>query len=118
MCTKEEVRTIIHEEIFNPLEDGSSRLDKHIDEKLNRLFWRIVRWLGGAVVVTVIGTTVAWTNLQNEVEQNTEFRNAGDRFTLQDGKILQQQIDDSRKQQERMEAWLIRIEGKLDQAIK
>jgi hypothetical protein len=122
MCTIEEIRDLIHEELFNPKEDGKSRLSReiesHIDNKLNQLFWRLVKWMGTTVVVLIISATVAWTNMQNQVEQNTAFRNAGDRFTAQDGEMLQQQINDSRKQQERMEAWLIRIEGKLDQAIK
>ena len=122
MCTIEEIKDLIHEELFNPKEDGKSRLSReiesHIDHKLNELFWRLMRWMGTTVVLLLVTGTIAWTNMERDVQQNTDFRNAGDRFTLQDGEILRAQIEEAEKRQERMEAWLIRIEGKLDQAIK
>ena len=122
MCTIEEIKDLIHEELFNPKEDGKSRLSReiesHIDHKLNDLFWRLMRWMGTTVVLLLVTGTIAWTNMERDVQENTDFRNAGDRFTLQDGEILRAQIEEAEKRQERMEAWLIRIEGKLDQAIK
>ena len=122
MCTIEEIKDLIHEELFNPKEDGKSRLSReiesHIDHKLNELFWRLMRWMGTTVVLLLVTGTIAWTNMERDVQENTDFRNAGDRFTLQDGEILRAQIEEAEKRQERMEAWLIRIEGKLDQAIK
>ena len=122
MCTIEEIKDLIHKELFNPNEDGKSRLsieiESHIDHKLNDLFWRLMRWMGSTVILLLVAGTIAWTNMERDVQENTDFRNAGDRFTLQDGEILQAQIEEAEKRQERMEAWLIRIEGKLDQAIK
>ena len=122
MCNIEQIRDLIHEELFNPKEDGKSRLSReiesHIDHKLNELFWRLMRWMGSTVLLLLITGTVAWTNMGRDVQQNTDFREAGDRFTMQDGIVLQQQIDNQKEQQERVEAWLIRIEAKLDAVLR
>ena len=122
MCTIEEIKDLIHKELFDKDEKGKSRLsieiESHIDKKLNELFWRLMRWYGTGLLLILVGGTVAWTNMERDVQSNTDFRNAGDRFTLQDGIVLQQQIDNQKEQQERLEAWLIRIEVKLDEALK
>ncbi len=123
MCiTPEEIKEIIHEEIFNPKEDGNSRLsiemNKHLDLKIKSLFWSLMTWLGGTIVIAIVVSTAAWININNEVEDNTDFRESGDRFTKSEGKLLQQQIDQNQKDTESIEAWLIRIEAKLDEALK
>lgn len=122
MCTIDEIKDLIHEELFNPKEDGRSRLSReiesHIDHKLNELFWRLMRWMGSSLVLMLVGGTAMWVNISNQVDQNTEFRTQGDRFTKSDGELLQQQIFQLQREQDSFEAWLIRIEAKLDAALK
>lgn len=122
MCTIEEIKDLIHEELFNPKEDGKSRLSReienHIDQKLNDLFWRLMRWWGSTAIVLLVTGTAMWVNLGNSVQDNTEFRTQGDRFTKSDGELLQQQIYQLQREQDSFEAWLIRIEAKLDAVLK
>lgn len=122
MCTIQEIKDLIHEELFNPKEDGKSRLSReienHIDMMINQLFWRLIKWIGTSMIVLTISATVAWSNLNYSVEKNTDFRTQGDRFTQQDGENLQQQIDQAGKRQDSLENWLIRIEAKLDAALR
>lgn len=89
MCTKDEVRQVIHEEVFDPTEDGRSRLDKHIDDKFNQLFWRMMRWIG----IPVLGLVAAWVNIQTQVNNNTEELRTGGRYTQEEHDLYAQEID-------------------------
>ena len=63
-------------------------------------------------------TAGLWFNLNYEVAKNTDFREVGDRFTISDGLLLEQQIAQNNLKNQELREWLLRIEAKLDKAIK
>ena len=90
-----EIKEAIHEEFSK--KDGLrdqilSDFKEHFDAEIGR-FTRKQMLSVVAVVVSGLG---AWFSLYYQVQNNSEFIQAGDRFTQQDGKILQIQIEQNK----------------------
>ena len=83
------------------------------DQKISRLI-KLIGWGGLVGFVILIGWGYTITTLVNE---NTEFRRAGDRFTQTDGQVLQAQINSLNERNDGIERWLVRIEAKLDASL-
>lgn len=64
----------------------------HFDAEIGR-FTRKQMFAIAAVVISGMG---AWFSLYYQVQGNSDFLKEGDRFTQQDGKILQIQIDQNK----------------------
>lgn len=67
MCiTPEQVKKAIDEELFQPKQgEENGRLDKHIDERNNKLFWKIVRFS----LWPILGFIITGTGLYFSVEK-------------------------------------------------
>lgn len=102
-----EVRAEIHEEIED---EFNARLAKFI-----RTFWVVI------ISLTITGCG-GWFSLYYQVQDNTKQLNLGDRFTADDGRFLQFQIDHNTAQLGnvatkddilRLETQILRIESRL-----
>lgn len=81
MCDKVEVVEAINEELFTPKNgEDQGRLDKHVDAKLNKLFWRMMRWIG----LPIMGLVAAWFNMQMQVNENSKELIVGGRYTQEE----------------------------------
>jgi len=106
MCTKEELHDELKETVPKLVENALAK-------KTAKFVWGY--WL--AMIGVAITASAAWFTLAGEVNNNTQARTVGDRFTAQDGENLQLQIDSIESRQDRFEEWLIRFETKLDIVI-
>lgn len=107
MCTKAEVKDIVHEEI------------KPINKRINGLLGVTV-----AGLITFIGTAVfigmAWGTLQSDVDHNKELLivRSSDRFYKQDGEILEEKFKGLVQRQDSLEEQYRVIDAKLDRLIE
>ena len=89
MCiTEDKIRDIIHEELFNPKEDGESRLsleiNRHFDRKLDKVVSKLTTRFGIALAVFVFAAGGAWYTHSSQIEQNAERLEEGGRFTQEE----------------------------------
>ena len=106
MCTQEELQEIKDEIMV----DVVTQVDASIGK------WTKKNIIG--VVVLIVTTVLAWGQLTFQVQHNTDQLNKGDRFTAADGLVLKTEIDALKQRQDSFESWLVRIEAKLDLALR
>lgn len=142
MCTQEQTKTAVREVLnekdkdgLNPVEkavnnvlfkvdpkDGHTVLgkimDSHMEERDNKIISGITKRSLIPFVVLLFSIAGTWFALSSDVNQNTEFREAGNRFTQQDGLVLEEKINAIQQRQDSTDAWLTRIETKIDILIQ
>ena len=85
---EQRIRDIIHEMLFNPNDDGESRLsveiNKHFDRKLDSVVSKLTMRFGIALGLFTFAAGGAWYTHSSQIEQNTEQIQEGGRFTQEE----------------------------------
>jgi hypothetical protein len=89
MCISEEkIKEIIQEMLFNPKDDGESRLsveiNKHFDQKLDKVVSKLTMRFGIALTGFVFLAGGAWYTHSSQIAQNTEKIQEGGRYTQEE----------------------------------
>ena len=89
MCiTEDKIKDIIHEMLFNPKDDGESRLsveiNKHFDRKLDKVVSKLTTRFGIALAIFVFAAGGAWYTHSNQITQNSEKIQEGGRYTQEE----------------------------------
>lgn len=102
----------------NMNEKELEQLDGHIVGVLNREIGKFLRKQVWFMAVSLVTVAMAWAYVQFQVVQNTQALANNHTFTHSDGQLLQVQIDELKKNDQRIEGWLVRVETKLDIALR
>lgn len=114
----QQIKEGVETALFTKDKDGRTRFGKEIETHIDKQIAAIVRKFWYTIIGFVLVTAGLWFNLNYEVAKNTDFRELGDRFTIADGLLLEQQIAQNNLKNQELKEWLLRIENKLDKAIE
>lgn len=93
-------------------------IDRSVKEEINITLGKWTRRNAFFMATTLVAMALAWGQLTVTVQHHEQQLGVGERFTATDGKVLQTQIDSIKARQTALEAWLIRVETKLDVALQ
>jgi hypothetical protein len=93
-------------------------LDVHMADRENKIISGLTKRAIIPFVILLCSIAGTWFTLSSQVEQNTHFREGIEIITEKDLAVLQNQVDSLERRNDQFEAWLTRIETKVDIIIQ
>ena len=91
ICTQEDVRAMLHD-VFEEEGGFKDRMLQAYRDENNKTIVKLMSIFGVSLIVSVIGFTLYINTIDNTVKNHSVLLGAEQRFTQQDGRLLDQQI--------------------------
>lgn len=122
MCTQQQAKEAVTTALMERDHEGFTIIEREVQSIVTKAVAKLSFRFGIATLVLAFGIGGTWATLAQDVRQNTEARNAGDRYTKEDGENLKAYSDQRDEELERritaQDTRLIRIEDKLDRILE